>query len=104
MKMQCNKGNKCNNMTKYAKKVYFRKVTAKKGSKSFWNAIKPFFTNRGIITNDNITLEENGVLKNDPKETTEAFTNYYVNIVETTSGKRTPQLAIRIPNVKIELP
>ena len=56
-------------MNKYAKKAYFRKVTAKKCNKSFWNAIKPFFTNRGIITNDSITLEEKGVLKNDPKET-----------------------------------
>ena len=52
------------------------------------NAIKPFFTNRGIITNDSITLEENGVLKNDPKETTEVFNNYFINIVETTSGRR----------------
>ena len=57
-------------MTKYAKKA---KSNSKKGSKSFWNAIKPFFTNRGIITNDGITLKENGVLKNDPKETTEVF-------------------------------
>ena len=83
-----NKKNKCNSMTKYAKKAYFRKVTAKKGSKSFWNAIIPFFTNTGIITNDSITLEENRVLKNDPKETTEVFNNYYINIVETISGKR----------------
>ena len=58
---------KCNNITKYAKKAYFQKVT-RKSSKSFWNAVKPFFTNRGIITNDNITLEENRVLKNDPKK------------------------------------
>ena len=75
-------------MIKYAKKAYFRKTIAKKGSKSFWNAIKPFFTNRRMITNDSITLEENGVLKNDPKETTEAFINYFINIVEITSGKQ----------------
>ena len=80
-----NEKNKCTNMIKYSKKAYFREITAKKGSKSFWNAIKPFFTNREIITNDSITLEENGVLKNDPKETTEVFNNYYTNIVETTS-------------------
>ena len=52
-----NEKNKCNNMTNYAKKVYFQKVTAKKSSKSFWNTVKPFFTNREIITNDSITLE-----------------------------------------------
>ena len=44
-------------MTNYVKKVYFQKVTAKKSSKSFWNTVKPFFTNREIITNDSITLE-----------------------------------------------
>ena len=80
-------------MTKYAKKAYFRKVTAKKGNKSFWNGIKLFFANTGIITNDSITFEENGVLKNDSTETTEVFNNYYINIVETTSGKRPSSIA-----------
>ena len=50
-----------------------------------------FFTNRGIITNDSITLEENGVLKKDPKETTEVF-NKYVNLVETTPGKQSSSM------------
>ena len=49
-------------------KSAFSKGNSKKGSKSYWNAIKLFFTNRGIITNDSITLEENGILKNDPTE------------------------------------
>ena len=66
----------------------FLYITAKKGCKSFCNTIKPFFTNRGIITNDSTTLEENGVLKIDPKKTTEVFNNYYINIVEAPSGKR----------------
>ena len=51
-------------------KNVFLKSSSKKGSKSFCNAIKPLFTNRGIITNDSINIEENGVLKNYPKETT----------------------------------
>ena len=74
----------------------FQKVTAKKGSKSFWNTTKPFFTNRGIITNDSIILEENRVLKNNRKETTEIFDNYYTNTAETTSGKQPS--AISNPN------
>ena len=61
------------------------------------------FTNSGIITNDNITLEENGVLKIDPKEIAEVFNNYCINIVETTSGERPSSTAILIPNVEIEL-
>ena len=61
-----NEKNKCNNMTKYAKKVYFRKVTVNICSKLFWNTIKFLFT--GIITNAGITLEENGIFKNDLKK------------------------------------
>ena len=68
-------------------KKLFSNSNSKKSGKSFWNAIKPFFTNRGIIANDSITFEENVVLKNDPKEATEVFNNSYINIVETTSGK-----------------
>ena len=48
-------------------KLIFESNT-KKGSKSFWNTIKPFLINRGIIANDSITLEENEVLKNDPQK------------------------------------
>ena len=75
------KHSKCNNLTKYAKKACFRKATAKKGSKSFWNTVRPFFTNRGIITNDSITLKGNRVLNNGTKEINEVFNNYYINIV-----------------------
>ena len=60
--------------------MYFRKVTEKQGSKSFCNAIKLLFSNRAMVYNDSITLEENGVLKNDPKETAKVFSNYYINI------------------------
>ena len=56
------------------------------GSKLFWNTINLLFT--GIITNASIALEENGIFKNNLKETTEVFNNYYINILETTSGKR----------------
>ena len=34
-----------------------------------------------------LILKKNGVPKNDLKETTKVFNNYYINIVETTSGK-----------------
>ena len=54
-------------------KSVFSKSHSKKSSKSFWSAIKPFATNRAIITNDSINLEEIGVLKNDPKEATEVL-------------------------------
>ena len=40
-----------------------------------------------MITKDSITLEENGDLKNDPKETTEVFNNDYINTAQTISRK-----------------
>ena len=50
-----------------------------------------FFTRKGIITKDSITIEENGMLKTNAKETyietTEVFNNCYVNTTGTTSGK-----------------
>ena len=84
------------------KKGYFSKVTAKNGSQLFSSAIK-LFRNREIITNDSIATEEHGILKNDPKETTELFNNFYVNVVETTTEKRKSDLTqstIPISNIK----
>ena len=69
-------------------KSVFSKSNSKKGSKSFQNTIKPFFTNKGIIANNSITAEEKGVFKSNTKETTEVFNNFYVYIAETTYGKR----------------
>ena len=69
-------------------KSVFSKSNSKKGSTSFQNTIKLFFTNKGIIANNSITTEEKGVFKNNPKETTEVFNNFYVYIAETTYEKR----------------
>ena len=80
------------------------KSNSKRGSESFWNAIKPFFTNRGIITNDTITIEENRHLNSDPKETTEVFNNYYVNIEKTISGKRPSSIGNSNSQCQDELP
>ena len=84
--------NKCArpfNMAKFAKKQYFKEATSQgiMSSKSFWNAVKPFLTNKGIVTNDIITLEENGQLINDEKEVAEILNDHYINIVENTSGE-----------------
>lgn len=35
----------------------------KKGSRSFLKRISAFFTRKGLITNENNTLKENGTLK-----------------------------------------
>ena len=51
--------NKCNNLPKQSKKKYIKHISNKGAatSKSFWNAVKPFITHKGIQTNENITIE-----------------------------------------------
>ena len=73
-------------------------------SKSFWNAVNPFVTNKSAISNENIiikTQKEEKIkvkdLKNEPhidanelikedKILVELFNNHYINIMEKTSG------------------
>ena len=98
--------NKANNLIKRSKKQYFETISSegKTSSKVFWNAVKPFMTNKGIRINDNITIEAeiNEEIKikgkdkdvsikakdliKDEKILVEMFNNHYVNIVEKTSG------------------
>ena len=55
-----NSKNKCNNLLKQSKNKYI-KDTRNKGaatSKSFWDTVKPFITDKGIQTNENITVEQ----------------------------------------------
>ena len=52
----------CNKLTKSVKKAYIRKVTGKGfiNNKAFWNAVKPFLTNKGFFTNETIAIENEG--------------------------------------------
>jgi len=97
--------NKCNNLMKKSKKTYFQK-NADEGSatsKPFWNAVKPFISDKGTLSNDNIIIEapkdstvniKGGDKKSikaqdeirDEKILVEMFNNHYINIVEKSSG------------------
>ena len=51
--------NKCNTLTRKAKKNFFREAT-KDGimsNKRFWSTVKPFLTNKGCISNDFMSIE-----------------------------------------------
>ena len=53
------KVNKCHSLNKKAKKSDFQEAT-KNGimsNKLFWNTVKPFMTNKGILTDDKIVIE-----------------------------------------------
>ena len=98
--------NKCNNLLKQSTKKYIKDISNKgaAASKSFWNAVKPFITHKGIQTNENITIdvEKNEKIEvkglhekvdirtkdliKDEKILVEMFNKRYINIVEKTSG------------------
>ena len=98
--------NRCNNLIKRSKKNYFENAGGENSSnsKKFWNKVKPFITNKGEISNDNIIIktqneenikvkgmekemhvEANELIKDD-KILVELFNKHYINIVEKTSG------------------
>ena len=68
--------NYCNNLTRTTKENFFQSVT-KSGfanNKKFWNTVKPFLTNKGFLTDDNISIRAN------------LFNPHYINMVKTTSS------------------
>ena len=76
--------NKCNSLTKKAKKIFFKEAT-KDGimsNKKFWSTVKPFLTNKGGISNDFISVEKDGDLISNEKEIVKLFNQNYMNIVE----------------------
>ena len=90
---------------KKTKKKYFQE-NENEGSlsnKSFWNTVKPFISNKGTLSNDNIIIEsadditltvKNGDLVSikakdeirDEHILVEMFNNHYINIAEKSSG------------------
>ena len=81
--------NKCLNLTKTAKKQYFAESAENQPltSKSFWNSISPFLTNKNVRNDDVITLNEIGRLINDELEVAETLNSRYIKIVQTTCGQ-----------------
>ena len=88
--------NICNYLNKKVKKNYLKKATADgvMSYKKFWNAVKPFFTSKGFLHNDNILIDINGNVLEDVQKLTKEFNSYYINIPKTTSGK--PPIKLKI--------
>ena len=80
--------NYCDNLTRTTKKNFFQTVS-KNGfanNKKFWNIVKPFLTNKGFLTNGNISIKVNDDLVTDKIKLANLFNLHYINIVENTSG------------------
>lgn len=59
--------------------------------KPFWTEINPYITNNGYHERaDYMLLEENEIIR-DKKQVADIFNNFYINIVESTTGKALPE-------------
>ena len=86
--------NKCNLMTKLAKKIFLKEGT-KDGimsNKKFCSTVKHFLTKKGGISNDYISFEKDGDLISNEKEIVVLFNQTYINIVKNSSGKKPSSL------------
>ena len=70
-----NSKNKCNSLTKKAKKILFKETTKDRlmPNKKFWSTLKPFLTNKVCISNDFVSVEKDGALISNEKELVELF-------------------------------
>ena len=80
--------NFCNNLTRNKKKKFFQRVTKSDftSNKKFWNTVKPFLTNKGFLTNNNVSKKVNDDLVTDKTKLANLFNPHYINIVENTSS------------------
>ena len=62
-------------------------------NKDFWNLVKPFLSNKGGLSDSNITLVNGEKMITDSAELTEVFNDYYINIVQKSSGKKLTSIA-----------
>ena len=80
--------NKCVNLRKKAIKTHFKNITDSGiiENKKFWQTIKPFITNKSGISNNSIMIIESDSLVTDDKKLATIFNDYYINIIEKSSG------------------
>ena len=82
--------NKCVSIRRKAIKNHFKKGTENwlLSNQAFWDLVKPFLSNKGALVGSDISIVKNGTIITDDQDLSELFNEYYVNIVENTSGKK----------------
>ena len=73
----------CNSLNKSTKKVYFPDSSRSfVSNKRFWKKVKPFLTNKGFLTDENIAIKCKGEITTDTTKLAVIFNTYYINSVE----------------------
>ena len=71
-------------LRKKAIKNHFKRVTSNglMSNKAFWDPVKPFLSNKGVLACTDIFLIKDSKIVTDDHELGENFNDYYINIVE----------------------
>ena len=82
--------NKCVSLKRRNIRNYFKNLAKNYGTngKMFWTAIRPFLTNKESSKGQGITLEVGDDQLDDKIKVAEELNEYFVNIVEITTGKK----------------
>ena len=93
--------NKCVKIRRKSIKRYMDKFSEKgiETNKSFWNFIKPFMTNKGMIANKDITLIDRKNVITDEYELSQIFNKHYINIVEKSCGNKPNKIGTTIASL-----
>ena len=60
-------------------------------NKTFWKTVRPFLSNKDTYDNHDVILDENDELIKDNREVSEILNDFYINIVEQTTGIKPSQ-------------
>ena len=71
-------------------KEHFKSITRHgiMTNRKFWATIRPFLTNKGMITSNEISLKQGDDVINNEGKVAELLNYAYINVVENTAGKK----------------
>ena len=75
-------------------KEHFKSVTRHgiTTNRKFWATIRPFLTNKGMITSNEISLKQGDDVINNEGKVAELLNYAYINVVENAAGKKPPSV------------
>ena len=80
--------NLCTKIKRKAKISHFENLCKNPSANEFWKTVKPFITDKGHCTSEDYMLEENDDLIKDDKKISNLFNDFFVNIIERSTGKK----------------
>ena len=94
-KLYKKQSNKCVSLRRKCIKQYFHKISNNNidTNKNFWNFIRPFLVNKGLLNSSEIMLRKEKRIITDTKEIVQVLNDHYLNIVERSCGEKPTSVA-----------